>query len=90
MIVALNLPNGLMLGSIALHGNRNPARIESGYALTQGVPKEDWEAWFAANRKGALVTNHLIFAAETEKEVMDWIAQHPFTRSGMEGAGRGF
>ena len=48
MIIALKLPNGMMLGSIALNGcfyqrvpqQQPPAHIYGGYGLTHGIDPE--------------------------------------------------
>ena len=40
------------------------ARIVSGYAVTDGVPKDLWEAWIEAHKNSAVVKNHCIFAYE--------------------------
>ncbi len=81
MIVACKLSTGLMLGSIPLRGSAYEGRIQpqfiyGDYGLTYGVPKEAWEDWFKAYGKTPFVTNHIIFAAETEKQVKDWITGH--------------
>jgi len=39
-------------------------RIVMGYAVTEGVSKDLWDAWLAVNRKSPVVLNHCIFASE--------------------------
>lgn len=40
-----------------------------GYALTRNIPKVFWDRWLIQNGKAPMVTNRLIFAAETMDEV---------------------
>ena len=89
MIIACKLPTGLMLGAVPVNGSRSPqARIEGGYGLTQ-VDAAVWSRWFEANAQSDLVRNGLIHGAETEPEMLAWIAAHRCVRSGFEGAGPG-
>ena len=57
---------------VLIHGNASPRmpdgkvierhRMIAGYAVTDGVPKDIWDAWIEANRDSAAVRNKCIFA----------------------------
>lgn len=55
-----------------------------GYAITNGVPLDLWETWYAQNKSSMLVKNGLIFACSTEAEAMIEGKNRSKMRSGME------
>lgn len=71
------LPNGMP-------GPANAELLDSGFALTFGVPKAQWDAWLEANKDADYVRNGLVFAhkqtASTKKQARD----HEKVRSGLE------
>ena len=52
-------------GTARVVGHAPLTRIVCGFALTQGVPKETWDQWRAANKDMPAVKNGLIFAYPT-------------------------
>ena len=44
--------------------------LVAGYALTYGVSREFWDAWYAANRETDLVRNRMVFAHERNTEAL--------------------
>ena len=40
------------------------APVADGYAVTHGVPKDLWDAWYAENKDSDIVRNQLLFAEE--------------------------
>lgn len=59
-------------------------RIVAGYALTEGVDKDTWDAWLEDNKNSAMVRNGMIFAYEKTAEAVDAAKDHRKLKSGLE------
>jgi hypothetical protein len=51
----------LIKGPATELGKRSGARLVAGYAVTDGVSKDAWDAWFKDNKDSDMVRNELIF-----------------------------
>lgn len=58
--------------------------IVGGYALTEGVDKETWDAWLAANKESQMVKNKLVFAYEKDGMAAGAAHEHEEIRTGLE------
>lgn len=99
MIVASKLPTQYSLGTAGSRLDRGAAvtlwgchphgapaeNLYLGFSITRDVPKEIWDAWYAQNRFGALVTNRIIHAEENEVLLRAWISKNVDAVSGLEG-----
>jgi len=73
VVIALKgVPNGLNIGGYIVKGPQKQVPGEpvpehyktGGFALTPGVPKEVWDAWYKANENSHIVKEGLIFASD--------------------------
>lgn len=77
-------------GEFTIHGNSVPEngpsrqRIEFGFALTPGCPKDLWERWLEANKDSPMVQNGLIFAHGSERSAVAEAREKEAVRSGFE------
>jgi hypothetical protein len=60
------------------------APLVGGYALTQNVDKDLWDAWLAANAQSDVVKNGLIFAHEKSVNVEAEAKEKKDKRCGLE------
>lgn len=80
-------PQGEM---IFIHGVSHPlneaprCRIIWGYAFTEGVDKESFDAWMRDNERSAFVVNQLIFAESSFERAMNRAKENEKRRSNME------
>lgn len=58
--------------------------IIGGAALTHGIPKDFWDAWYKQNRNSDLVRNGLIFAHVSESEARAEAKDKVSLKSGLE------
>ncbi len=58
--------------------------LQSGYALTPGIPKEFWDKWLHDNRKTPMVEKGLIFAHENKQRVRDMAKDNKDVKTGLE------
>lgn len=58
--------------------------VVAGFAITEGVDKECWDNWLAANTASAMVRNGLIFAYERSDAVLDEAKNRRDVRSNLE------
>jgi hypothetical protein len=59
-------------------------RLNSGFALTPGIPKMHWEAWLNANQDTPLVKNGIIFAHRAPESVASMAKEREKNVSGFE------
>lgn len=59
-------------------------RIIGGYALTEGVPADFWDAWLEQNKDSDMVKNRMIYAQERTTYVAGAAKEQATLRSGME------
>jgi hypothetical protein len=97
--VASKVPNGLVIGGVALRGaavarqqarqelmaKQRPSRFTcpGGYSLTE-VPAHVWRAWIAANAESDLVRNNIVFGGEDRGAVASKAASLASVSSGLE------
>lgn len=62
-----------------------PQVVVGGYALTQGVPAQFWEAWLAQNKDAPFVKQKLIFAHEKAGNAVGEAKEKREVLSGFEG-----
>ena len=74
----------IVLGTSFPQNGAPRGRMEGGYTLTTGCPKELWERWLADNKDTPMVKNGLIFAHDSES-CAAWLA---LERAGSAGIGR--
>lgn len=75
-----------------VNGNRFPFgtvpsyKIENGYALTEGVPKDVWKAWLEQHQDHPCVEQRLIAAFDSEAQALAFARtkDNAVLRSGME------
>lgn len=58
-------------------------RMICGYALTDGVDKDLWDAWLKENANSALVLNRLVFAYEKQDTVQGKARENTDVNSGL-------
>lgn len=68
------------------HGQNEGPRVvtASGFALTFGVPKALWDAWYEQNKTLDLVRNGLIHAYEKKADAVDCAREHKGEKTGLE------
>lgn len=75
-------------GVVVLKGVASPAGVPKpltrGYALTENVDAEFWDAWWTQNQEHDAVKNGMIFAHERFDEVAAQAKEHEATPSGAE------
>ncbi len=59
-------------------------RVVAGYALTEGVDKDAWDAWHKDNINSPMVKNSCIFAYEKQADTEDAAEDRKGTRTGLE------
>lgn len=75
---------------VVLHGNAVPFgtipmhRIIGGYALTEGVDKDFFDAWLEQNKSAAYVRNGLVFAYEKAEATEGRARENASRLSGLE------
>lgn len=74
----------MIYGTAVVFGQQPKTRIVGGYALTEGVDKNFWDAWLAANKDLDLIKNRLVFAYDTTERAADAAKEHRSTTSGLE------
>lgn len=73
-----------ILGNSVPENSPGRGRIEFGYALTPGCPKELWDRWLEANKDSPMVKNGLIFAHGSERSAVAEAREKEAVRSGFE------
>jgi hypothetical protein len=58
-------------------------QLATGFALTHGVPKDLWDAWFEENKNSAVITNRLVFAFEKVDSVQGMARENKSADSGL-------
>lgn len=71
-------------GPNAPQGHVPQGYIDGGYVITNNVPKDIADAWFAANRDSMLVKNKLVFMSEKPEAVTAQARGLSSVRSGLE------
>lgn len=74
----------IVLGTSFPQNGAPRGRMEGGYTLTTGCPKELWERWLADNKDTPMVKNGLIFAHDSEKSAVSESREKELVRSGFE------
>lgn len=91
--VVCKLSGGIAIGSTVIRGTAvdrskpRPAYIIYGWALTEGVPDDVWEAWFNANARSPMVQSQMIFGSKDLMEARRFAYQHSGIRAPGFGAG---
>lgn len=65
------------------------APVIGGYAVTHGVPKDLWDAWFKENQHSDIVRNRIIFAYEDASRGNDEASELRSLKTGMEPLSQG-
>lgn len=69
-------------------GNGIDKLIVGGYALTPGIPKDFWDAWYEQNSREPfvhpLIANHQVFAMPNESRARSRATELAAVRSGLE------
>lgn len=73
-----------ILGNAKPQNGEYKTRVEGGYALTHGVPKDLWEQWLEANRDQPMVQNGLIMACGSIEDAAAYGRDNRKIRSGLE------
>lgn len=82
---AQQLPGEFVVMGTSFPQNGAPrGRMEFGYALTMGCPKELWERWLSDNKDTPMVLNGLIFAHDSERSTVSEAREKEALRSGFE------
>lgn len=85
---------GRLKGEVFINGNAKRVeesfgcQVVGGYALTHGVDKDFFDAWFAANKDEPIVTNGLIFAHGDASRVADQAKEQRGVFSNLEPMNR--
>lgn len=85
-------PSGVQ---VAINGPARPFgvipayTIVGGFALTDNVDAEVWEAWERDNAKSELLNMHQISAHATHERAHAWAMEHARVRSGLEAINPG-
>jgi hypothetical protein len=58
--------------------------LDTGFALTHGVPKDLWDRWYDANKDADFVRNGLVFAHKQGASVKRQAKEHEALTSGFE------
>ena len=91
--IGCKLPHGLHLDvhtegqakkRVTVKGN-NSSLVIGGYGITDGVPKEHWEAWLEQHKSHPAVTNSLIFAHTQTNSVKARALEQAELKNGLEG-----
>lgn len=86
--VACKLPHGLEIRvgdkTQVLKGT-NSALIIGGHGITEGVDKDFFDAWMAANKESAAVINGLIFSHSKTESAKAEAAEKADNKNGFEG-----
>lgn len=84
-VIAEPVGEDILINGVAVAFGFGPRhRIVAGYALTEGVDKESWDAWRQANINSAMVKNGCVFAYERDDRAVDAAKDHQGARSGLE------
>ena len=92
-VVGCKLPHGLSITLEDADGNpvqtielkgSNASRIVGGHGLTNGVPKDLFEAWLKKNHALQFVRNGLVFMHDNAKSAESIAKERRNTRSGLE------
>lgn len=62
----------------------DPISLASGYAITQGVDQELWDAWYEANKNQAYIKNEMVFAFPNLRDMKAKARENIDIRSGFE------
>jgi hypothetical protein len=97
--VACKVPQGINIGNgvvipgpkpyVPSAGGTAPKR-PGGFELTEGIPAEAWNRWYATHQDSDLVKNGLIYAHPDRMTVWIWARSHAKVRSGLEQSGGSF
>lgn len=71
------------LAKIAATGSV-PHLIVGGYGITNGIPRDFWERWLAANKDSDIVREKIVFAMADEGRAQGFALEHAGVRTGME------
>ena len=86
--VGCKLPHGLEIRvgdkTQVLKGT-NSALVIGGHGITEGVDKDLFDAWLAANKEAAAVINGLIFAHGKTESVKAEASEKTDNKNGFEG-----
>ena len=58
--------------------------INSGYAITTGIPKEFWDDWVSLYHSHDAIQNNMIFAHKESASIISMAKEHEGEKSGME------
>lgn len=82
---AQQIPGEFTVLGVSFPQNGAPrGRMEFGFALTMGCPRELWERWLKDNKDTPMVKNGLIFAHGSEKSAVSEAREKEAQRSGFE------
>jgi hypothetical protein len=73
-----------ILGNAKPQNGEFKTRVEGGYALTHGVPKDLWEQWLDANEDQPMVQKGLIMAFGSVEDAAGFGRDNRAIRSGLE------
>jgi len=63
--------------------------VVGGYAITKGVPKDLWDAWYASNKDAEYVKNRIIYAEDDDAYGRDKAFELRDTATGFEPMNQG-
>lgn len=73
-----------IFGNARAVGKSFRTRVVGGFALTQGVPKDLWEAWLESHRDMPAVRNGLIKALPNVGQAAEYSRENAKIKSGLE------
>ena len=76
-------------GPAAPFGIQPRSPVIGGYAITKGVPKDLWDAWYEANKDADYVRNRIIYAEEDESYGRDKAYEQRSVETGFEPLNQG-
>lgn len=74
----------VVLGNSFPEGGAPRGRMEFGFALTPGCPKQLWDKWHHDNKANPMVTNGLVFANSSDRSAIAEAREKENERSGFE------
>jgi hypothetical protein len=75
----------ILISGLSYAQNKGPhQRIEIGYAMTPGVPKDFWDEWLEQNKNADYVVNGMIFAHSETASLMSEAKEKESLKSGIE------
>lgn len=102
MIVACRISNGLDIGGFLLKGSYvgpdypvrgapgRPRERIAGYEITRDVPVHLWECWYAANARGPIVQNGIVFGTDDETALAEFCWANRQEHGHAYGAGQAY